>query len=236
MRGSTLIEKLISYLKKEDYSINNPLTMKEIILVLKYKMIPLLRGTLFFKPFVKKSKGLIFASNGSKIKFSHKLKCGRNLVMGRFSMINALCKSGVKIGDNFMLGEYAIIECTGVLSDMGEGLIIGNNVAINHYCFLGVRGYIEIGDNVIFGPRVSVFSENHNYSNLELPIKQQGVTRKNTKICDDVWIGSHSSIMAGVTLGKGSIIASGSVVTKDVPAMTVVGGIPAKVIKRRKQT
>ena len=128
---------------------------------------------------------------------------------------------------------YAIIECTGVLRDLGESLTIGNNVGINHYCFIGVRGNIKIGDNVIFGPRVSVFSENHNFDRLDIPIKDQGETRKDTLIGNDVWIGASSVILSGVKIGDGAIIAAGSVVNKDVPSNAIVAGVPAKMIKRR---
>lgn len=118
---------------------------------------------------------------------------------------------------------------------MGAGVVIGNNVGINHYCYIAPRGNIEIGDNVIFGPRVNVFSENHNFSNAELPIKLQGVTKKTTVICEDVWIGANVSIMSGVTVGAGSIIAANSCVTKDVPPGVVFGGVPAQQIKTRKR-
>ena len=151
------------------------------------------------------------------------------------SLINALSYEGVEIGDNFTLGKYAIIECTGVLRNVGNSLKIGNNVGINHYCFIGVRGDVVIGDNVIFGPRVNVFSENHNFDNLDVPIKNQGVTKLKTVIGSDVWIGANVSIMAGVNIGDGCVIAAGAVVTKDVPAYSIVGGVPAKVIKNRKE-
>ena len=143
------------------------------------------------------------------------------------SLINALSYEGVEIGNNFTLGKYAIIECTGVLRNVGNSLKIGNNVGINHYCFIGVRGDIEIGDNVIFGPRVNVFSENHNYHDITIPIKNQGVTKGKTVIGSDVWIGANVSIMSGVTIGDGCIIAAGAVVTKDIACHRLAYGNPA---------
>lgn len=150
------------------------------------------------------------------------------------SLINALSYNGVEIGDNFTLGKHAIIECTGVLRNVGSSLKIGNNVGINHYCFIGVRGDIEIGNDVIFGPRVNIFSENHNFDKLDIPIKHQGVTKDKTIIGNDVWIGANVSIMSGVKIGDGCVIAAGAVVTKDLPKHSIAGGVPAKIIKNRK--
>lgn len=198
------------------------------------KGIGVLRGSLLIKPFLKKSKGIIFAEKGAVVQFGHKVKTGSGLNLMKHSTINALSYGGVEIGNNFTLGKYATIECTGVLRNVGNSLKIGNNVGINHYCFIGVRGDIEIGDNVIFGPRVNIFSENHNFDILNIPIKEQGVTKDKTIIGNDVWIGANVSIMSGVKIGNGCVIAAGAVVTKDIPDFSVIGGVPAKIIKNRK--
>jgi len=79
---------------------------------------------------------------------------------------------------------------------------------------------------------VSIYTENHNFEGGGI-IRDQGVTRSFVRIEDDCWIASNAVILAGVTIGKGSVVAAGSVVTKDVPAYSVVGGVPARVIKSR---
>ena len=196
------------------------------------KSICVIRGILL-KFFIKKSKGLIFSSKGAKVFNGHKIIVGKNFTLKKNAMIDGLSKNGVKIGDNFSLGHNAFIECTGVLRAVGESLIIGDNVGINHYCFIGVRGEVIIGDNVIFGPYVCVLSENHNYSDLNVPIREQGETRLKTEIKSDVWIGAGVKILPGVTIGEGAIIASGAVVTKDVKKYSIVAGVPAKLIKSR---
>jgi acetyltransferase-like isoleucine patch superfamily enzyme len=86
----------------------------------------------------------------------------------------------------------------------------------------------------MMSPRVSIYSENHLFDDPELSIKEQGVKREFVKIEDDCWIAANTVILAGVTIGRGSVIAAGSVVTKDVPPYSIVGGVPAKVIKSRK--
>jgi len=232
MKANDFLEKVISKIKSQDYKIEYPFNWSELMSIGFMRLFQVLRG-IKFKLKIKTSNGLIFASPGARIRHGKKLVCGKNLNLGRSSLINALSYRGVIIGDNFTLGDYAIIECTGILSDVGDRLKIGNNVSINHYCFIGVRGEIEIGDDVIFGPRVNIFSENHNFGNLTVPIKHQGVTKGKTKIGNDVWIGSNVSIMSGVTIGDGCVIAAGAVVTKNMESYSIIGGVPAKVIKKR---
>jgi acetyltransferase-like isoleucine patch superfamily enzyme len=232
-KNKSLLEKLFSKVKKENVEITYPFTIRELFSILWEKGWAVFRGTLCLKPFLKESKGIIFKGKNVKVQFAHKIKVGSGLNLMNYSTINALSYDGVEIGNNFTLGKYAIIECTGVLRNVGNSLKIGNNVGINHYCFIGVRGDIEIGDNVIFGPRVNVFSENHNFKDISIPIKNQGVTKGKTTIGNDVWIGANVSIMSGVTIGNGCVIAAGSVVTSDVEDYSIVAGVPGKVIKSR---
>jgi len=75
---------------------------------------------------------------------------------------------------------------------------------------------------------------NHNFDDLEMPINQQGETKKGISIADNVWIGAGCRILDGVKIGTGAIVASGAVVNKDVPDYAIVGGVPAKLIRMRK--
>jgi maltose O-acetyltransferase len=83
------------------------------------------------------------------------------------------------------------------------------------------------------GPGVKIFSSNHGASRIDIPMNIQTPIEKDIIIGNDVWLGSNSVVVAGVKIGSGSIVAAGSVVTKDVPEYTIVGGIPAKPIKKR---
>ena len=122
---------------------------------------------------------------------------------------------------------------TGISILYPKNITIGNNVSINRYTTITARAPINIGNNVLIGPFVVITSSNHEYRNKEELILNQGHNDKPIIIEDDVWIGAHSVILPGVTIGKGSVLAAGSVVTKNVEPYSVVGGVPAKLIKQR---
>lgn len=109
--------------------------------------------------------------------------------------------------------------------EIGDFSELGTNCIIQSNTF--------IGNNVIMGPDVKIYTRNHRFESLEIPIQNQGHTEEKVVIGNDVWIGANSIILSGVIIGDHSIIAAGSVVTKDVSECSIVGGIPAKVIKYR---
>lgn len=231
---NAFLSKLISKIKKEPYKVDEAITMSVIISLIWDKGFMVLRG-LWHKLLFKKSKGLVFIGKKVKIRNHKKIKLLGSATIEDGCLVNALSKKGVIIGSNFSLGRNSIIECTGVIRELGEELIIGDNVGIAANAFIAMRGKVEIGSNTIFGPGVSIHAENHNFQDLEKPIRLQGATRKGIKIGEDCWIGSKVTILDGVTIGNHVVVAAGAVVNKDVPDYAVVGGIPAKVIKMRKE-
>jgi len=109
-------------------------------------------------------------------------------------------------------------------------LTVGKNVFINRFCTFGGEEDIILENNVILGPRVDIMSGTHDYSN---PNQRAGkIGGKKIVIKKGSWICANCTILAGVTVGEGSVVAAGSVVTKDVPPNTIVAGVPAKVIKK----
>ena len=232
--SNKLINKVITKIKKEPYEIDEAITFGTIVGVIFERGMMVLRG-IFKKPFLKKSKGILFIGKRVKIKNKKKIAFNGSATIEDGCFIQALSKGGITVGNNFSLGRNSIIECTGVIRELGEELIIGDNVGIAANAFIAMRGKVEIGSNTIFGPNVSIHAENHNFSNIDKPIKLQGATRKGVKIGEDCWIGSKVVILDGVTIGSHSIIAAGAVVTKDIPEYCIAGGVPAKVIKMRKE-
>jgi len=130
------------------------------------------------------------------------------------------------------IGRGAHIDY-GVYFRYPRKIFIGSNVSINKNCgfyasYAIKEARIVIGDNVTFGPEVSLFSAGHDYHYLDLPDIAKSIVIEN-----NVWIGGRSVILPGVTIREGAIVAAGSLVTKDVEAYKIVGGNPAKVIKDR---
>ena len=194
----------------------------------------LVRGTVR-RIFFKSSKGILLIGKRVTIRQPNHLSVGKSFIAQDHSEINCLSQKGIVFGDKVTVGSFAIIRPTNLYGgEPGVGLKMGNNSSIGPYSYIGCSGYIEVGDNVMISPRVSIYSENHNFDDIHLPMIEQGVTRSFVKIEDDCWIAANSIILAGVTVGKGAVVAAGSVVTKDVPPFSVVAGNPAKVVKARK--
>jgi acetyltransferase-like isoleucine patch superfamily enzyme len=180
------------------------------------------------------AKGLFLIGKDVTIRQASYIHVGRNFIAQDHCEINGLSQKGLVFGDKVTIGSYAIIRPTNLYGgEAGVGLKVGNNSSIGPYGYIGCSGYIEIGDNVMISPRVSIYSENHNFSETDVPLIEQGVTRSFVKIEDDCWIAANSVILAGVTVGKGSVVAAGSIVTKDVPPYSIVAGNPAQVIRSR---
>jgi len=112
-------------------------------------------------------------------------------------------------------------------TNFGRFITIGKNVFINHACSFLDLGGITIEDDVLIGPRVNLITENHPLD----PADRQSLLLKSIVIKRNAWIGAAATILPGVTIGENAVVAAGAVV-KDVPANTIVGGVPAKIIKQ----
>ena len=114
-----------------------------------------------------------------------------------------------------------------IYADFGKNLFFGKNVFVNSGCCFQDQGGIYIGDNCLIGHQVVFATLNH----MLEPDRRAGMRPGAIRLGKNVWVGSHATILAGVTVGDNAVIAAGAVVSKDVPADTVVGGVPARVIK-----
>lgn len=228
-----LLEKLIRILKNDpDYKWESRYSIRDLTVVSGRRSVQMLRG-LFLRPFLKNSAGLLFIGSGVKISHAYQLSTGKNMIIEDHVYINALSENGIVIGNNVSIARDSILICTGVIAQKGAGITIGAGTGINARAYFSGQGGIKIGADVIFGPEVKIFSENHNYSSPEQTIKAQGVSRIGVIIGDNCWIGAGATILDGVTIGSGCVIAAGSVVNRSIPENSIAAGVPAKIIKNR---
>ncbi len=223
---------LISKIRgKGDYSLEESISDYHLWIYVKLRLLQVLRG-LFFAG-IRKRK-LLFRGSGTKIVGFRNLQLGKSVILEDRVSINCICKKGIAIGNGVTIAQGSVLTALGVIARMGEGIAIGDNCSVGAYSFIAGQGGITIGNNVIMGPQVKIFSENHNYDVGSILIKDQGETRSAVVIKDNCWIGANVTILAGVTIPSGTVVAAGSVVTKSVLVENmIIGGIPAKQIKTR---
>ena len=174
-----------------------------------------------------------FAERGCRINHRHALRIGRGSVVEAYSQLHCRSAQGFDIGERVTIGKFAILESSGVLWNRGVGLVIGDNSSVGDWGFVGASGGVRIGERVLMGQRVSIHSQNHRFDDTDTAIQQQGVRQEGVVIGDDCWLGSGAVILDGVTLGNGCVVTAGSVVTKSFPANSIVGGVPARLLRER---
>lgn len=186
--------------------------------------------------FLKEAHGIFLVGKSVQITHGKHIRCGKNVKFEDFSEIHGLCSDGLNFGDYVTISRGVMIRPSSYYGgDYGMGLTIGEHSSIGPYGYVGCSGKITIGKNVMFGPKCSLFAENHVFSDTESSIKSQGVQQKGITVEDDCWIGSNVTILDGVTIGKGSVIGAGTLITKDVPADSIVVDKRVKVLKQRKK-
>lgn len=225
-----LINTLARKIKGDSYSLDESIPINSLLAVSIRRSLMLLRAILFFYSPMHK----LFLGKGVTIRNRIMLRLGKGVTLGDYVLIDSLSKNGVLLGDNVNIGEYTRIEASGSITDIGKGISIGNNSGIGSFSFIGGAGGVEIGQDVIMGQMVSFHPENHNFDALDIPIRLQGVWRQGITIGDDCWIGVKVTFLDGARVGKGCVIAAGSIVRGDIPEYSVVAGVPAKVIKSRR--
>lgn len=163
-----------------------------------------------------------------------KIKLGSGVHLADYVLLDALGSESIAIGDNCSIGAYSRLIISTTYSHLGKGIVLGDNVGIGEWCYIGGAGGVDIGSGTIVGQFLSIHPENHNTEAIDTPIRLQGVTRLGVSVGQNVWIGAKVTILDGAVIGNGSIIAAGSVVTKGIyPDNVILAGTPAKVLKHR---
>jgi len=137
-----------------------------------------------------------------------------------------LGRGAVRIGQSCVLDREMTIECRG-------SLLVGPHTVFGHHVTIGVRDSVQIGANCLIAELVSIRDHDHGFHQFDVPMLLQEPLSSPIVIEDDVWIASKATITRGVRIGRGAIVGANAVVTSDVPAGAIVGGIPARVIGQR---
>lgn len=202
--------------------INRELSKTDKLIIVARTFPKIVRGLLKL-PFFQSISGLLFI--GKKVQLSHlnHISVGKYVKFEDFSEIHGLSKNGLVFSNNVTIGRGAMIRPSSYygVGEIGSGLFIGENSSIGPHAYIGCAGQITIGKNVMFGPKCSLFAENHVFNSSDISIKSQGVVQKGITIEDDCWIGSNVIILDGVTIGQGSVIGAGSLVNKDIPSDSI---------------
>ena len=175
----------------------------------------------------------IFLGKGVRLSYAKNIQFGQWNQIEDHVYISALGEHPIEFGENVRIGAFSRIITSTSFNNLGAFIRIGNNVGIGEFAYLGGGGGLTIGNDCIIGQYLSCHPENHNYQDPDQLIRLQGVSRQGITIGNNCWIGAKVTILDGVTIGDNCVIAAGAVVTKSVPANSVIGGVPARILKER---
>jgi len=192
-------------------------------LLLRSRFYPLLTGL--------SGRGNVFGVN-VVLRHPGKVSLSGNIVVDDGVVLDAKGSEnrGIDIGDSVFIGRNTIIYC------QNGDIEIGGNTNIGSNCQIFSASKVRIGNDVLIAAYSYLVGGGHIHDDLYTPIIQQGRTSRGIVIEDNVWIGAAVKVLDGVTIGEGSIIAAGAVVTADIPPYVIAGGIPAQVIRSRTQS
>jgi acetyltransferase-like isoleucine patch superfamily enzyme len=188
----------------------------------------MIRG-LFYR-LILKMDGVAAIESHVRMRFADHIKLGHGVYIDEGAYLHA-CPQGIEIGPGTIVMHGAILHVYNFRNMTQSGIKIGKDCLIGEYSVIRGQGGVKIGDRVYTSPFTQIIAVNHVFDDPNRPFIDQGITAEGIVIEDDVWLGAGAVITDGVRVGRGAVVAAGAVVTKDVAPHTVVGGVPAKLIK-----
>lgn len=156
----------------------------------------------------------------------------RDLTMGRGVQFDP--RAFPARGGPISLGDSTVIRAGAMLLPGGGSISIGRNATVNQYVVIYGEGGVSIGDDVMIASHCALFAGNHRYDRTDIPMREQGTYSKGgITIEDDVWLGCHCVVLDGVTIGRGSVLAAGAVISGNVAPYSIMAGVPGKCIGTR---
>jgi acetyltransferase-like isoleucine patch superfamily enzyme len=184
---------------------------------------------LFYR-LILRMEGLAAIESRVRLRFADQIRLGQGVYLDEGVYLHA-CPQGIEIGARTIVMHGAILHVYNFRDMPQSGIKIGSDSLIGEYSVIRGQGGVQIGDRVYTSPFTQIIAVNHVFDDPNRPFVEQGITAQGIVIEDDVWLGAGAIITDGVRVGKGAVVAAGAVVTKDVLPHTVVGGVPAKLIK-----
>jgi acetyltransferase-like isoleucine patch superfamily enzyme len=227
----TPIEGLRLYLSRQASSTGRYIL--EQILYLLFGWIPTVIGiglrAVFYR-LILKMDGIAAIEQKVRLRFANYITLGHGVYLDENTYLHA-CPDGIQIGANSIVMHGSVLHVYNFRDLPHAGIRIGRDSLIGEYSVIRGQGGVTIGDRVYTSPFTQIIAVNHVFDDPKKPFIDQGITAEGVVIEDDVWLGSGVVVTDGVRIGKGAVVAAGAVVTKDVPAHTLVAGIPAKPIR-----
>ncbi len=179
-------------------------------------------------------RGWILLGPGARIRGMKNVHLKGVIKIGAYALLDARFCHGITLGNRCSIGDYSVMRASGSEKFISPGIRLGNHVTFGPYCNIGGGYGMEIGDNCIFGPYVSLHPEGHNFSDPEIPIRDQGISGTGIKIKEDCWFGAKVCVLDGAVVEKGCVIAAGAVLTgKTFEPDGIYLGVPARWFKSR---
>jgi len=176
-------------------------------------------------------RGAAGIERGIRLRFASNVTLGHGAYLDQGVYLHA-CPGGICIGRNSLVMHGSVLHVYNFRDLPRAGIWIGDECLVGEYNVIRGQGGVRIGNRVYTSPMVQLIAVNHVFDDPTRPFVEQGITAEGITVEDDVWIGSGAVVTDGVTIGRGAVVAAGSVVTRDVPPHTVVGGVPARVLRR----
>lgn len=188
------------------------------------------RGFMLLRGFLKTGRKVFIGSN-TKILNASNIRFGNSVTIENNCEIDGYASEKIILGHCVKIGAYSKLLSTSHFSKFGKGLKMGNNSAIGDFTHFGAPGGIVIGNDVIMGSYISFHSENHNFLDTSKLIREQGVNSKGIVLGNNIWVGAKVTFLDGCQVGDNSVVAAGAVVNGIYPPNSIIGGVPAKVLK-----
>lgn len=224
--------KVSQYLSRQASSLARYLLEQSVLFL--FGWIPTILGiavrSIFYR-LIMRIRGWVAIERGVRLRFANNIDLGHGSYLDEGTYLHAT-PGGIRIGERSFVMHGAVLHVYNFRAIPHSGITIGCDALIGEYNVIRGQGGVHIGDRVYTSPFTQILAVNHVFDDPVVPFIAQGITAQGIEIENDVWIGAGAIITDGVRIGRGAVVAAGAVVVEDVPPRTLVGGVPARVIKK----